>query len=135
MSPAYRLTDRAEADLEAIADSIAVSSVDAAVKIMVALEDAFSMLASRPGIGHRREDLTERPLKFWSVYSYLIVYDPASQPLTIVAVNLRTYDATKQIGNIESLNAWLECGWTSDRRSSPLRLQGAHGRARYTPWC
>jgi antitoxin ParD1/3/4/toxin ParE1/3/4 len=25
-------------------------------------------------------------VKFWAVYSYLIVYDPASRPLTIVAV-------------------------------------------------
>jgi plasmid stabilization system protein ParE len=30
--------------------------------------------------------LTERTLKFWSVYSYLIVYEPLSKPLTIVAV-------------------------------------------------
>ncbi len=86
MSPAYRLSNRAEADVEAIADFIAADNVDAAVKLVIALEDAFSLLASRPGIGHLREDLTERPLKFWSVYSYLIVYDPASQPLTIVAV-------------------------------------------------
>jgi plasmid stabilization system protein ParE len=49
-------------------------------------EDAFDLLASRPGIGHVREDLTDRPLKFWSVYSYLVVYDPAGDPLTIVAV-------------------------------------------------
>jgi plasmid stabilization system protein ParE len=33
-----------------------------------------------------REDLTDRPLKFWSVYSYLVVYDPADSPLTIIAV-------------------------------------------------
>jgi toxin ParE1/3/4 len=39
-----------------------------------------------PALGHAREDLTDRPLKFWSVYSYLVVYDPAGDPLTIVAV-------------------------------------------------
>ncbi len=33
-----------------------------------------------------RADLTARPLKFWSVCSYLVVYDPASTPLTVVAV-------------------------------------------------
>ena len=86
MSQAYRLTERAEADVEAIADFIAGDSVDAAVKVVLALEDAFVLLASRPGIGHMREDLTDRPLKFWSVYSYLVVYDPAGDPLTIVAV-------------------------------------------------
>ena len=86
MSRAYRLTERAEADVEAIADFIAGDSVDAAVKVVLSLEDAFVLLASRPGIGHLREDLTDRPLKFWSVYSYLVVYDPGSDPLTIIAV-------------------------------------------------
>lgn len=86
MSQAYRLTERAEADVEAIADFIAADSIDAAVKVVLALEDAFVLLASRPGIGHAREDLTDRPLKFWSVHSYLVVYDPGGDPLTIVAV-------------------------------------------------
>ena len=80
MSQAYRLTERAEADVEAIADFITADSLDAAVKVVLALEDTFVLLASRPGIGHAREDLTERPLKFWSVYSYLVVYDPAGDP-------------------------------------------------------
>ena len=86
MSRAYRLTKRAEADVEAIADFIAADSVDVAVKVLLALEDAFVLLASEPGIGHAREDLTDRALKFWSVYSYLVVYDPVGDPLTIVAV-------------------------------------------------
>lgn len=86
MSQAYRLTERAEADVEAITDFIAADSVDAAVKVVLALEDTFVLVASRPGIGHSREDLTDRPLKFWSVYSYLVVYDPASDPVTIIAV-------------------------------------------------
>ena len=37
-------------------------------------------------MGHTRADLTVRPVKFWSIYSYLVVYDPASTPLTVVAV-------------------------------------------------
>lgn len=86
MSQAYRLTERAEADVEAIADFIAADSIDAALKVVLALEDAFALLASQPGIGHSREDLTDRPLRFWSVYSYLVVYDPASAPLAVVAV-------------------------------------------------
>ena len=86
MSQAYRLTERAEADVEAIADFIAADNIDAAVKVVLALEDAFVLLASRRDIGHGREDLTDRPLKFWSVYSYLVVYDPVSEPLTILTV-------------------------------------------------
>jgi toxin ParE1/3/4 len=84
VSQAYRLTERAEADVEAIADFIAADSIDAAVKVVLALEDAFVLLASRPGIGHAREDLTDRPPKFWSVHSYLVVCDPGGDPLTIV---------------------------------------------------
>jgi antitoxin ParD1/3/4/toxin ParE1/3/4 len=37
-------------------------------------------------MGHTRADLTVRRLKFWSLYSYLVVYDPASTPLTVIAV-------------------------------------------------
>ena len=86
MTQAYRLTERAEADVDAITDFLAADNIDAAVRVVLALEDAFVLLASRPGIGHARADLTDRPLKFWSVYSYLVVYDPASDPLTIIAV-------------------------------------------------
>jgi plasmid stabilization system protein ParE len=51
-----------------------------------AIYDAVGKLAESPGIGHTPEDLTDRPLKFWSIYSYLVVYDPESRPLTIIAV-------------------------------------------------
>ena len=37
-------------------------------------------------MGHTREDLTRRSVKFWSVFSYLLVYDPESKPLTVIAV-------------------------------------------------
>lgn len=50
------------------------------------LEAAFEPLAGNPGIGHSRADVTQRPVKFWGVFSYLVVYDPASDPLPIVAV-------------------------------------------------
>lgn len=100
MNPIYRLTERAEADVDAIADFIAADSIDAAVKVVLALEDACVLLALRPGIGHAREDLTARPLKFWSVYSYLIVYDPASDPLTIIAVLHGARDAAHVLRDI-----------------------------------
>jgi plasmid stabilization system protein ParE len=52
VSRTYCVTERAEADVEAIADFIAGDSVDAAVNVLLALEDALGLLASRPGIGH-----------------------------------------------------------------------------------
>ena len=47
---------------------------------------AFRFLASRPEAGHRRQDLTSLSVKFWPVFSYLLVYDPAAKPLVIVRV-------------------------------------------------
>lgn len=83
---AFRLTPSAEEHVGDIVGFIATDNEDAAVRVRHALYSAFDLLASRPDIGHAREDLTNRPLKFWSVYSYLVVYDPASDPLSIIAV-------------------------------------------------
>jgi toxin ParE1/3/4 len=47
---------------------------------------AFHLLASHPDAGHFRKDLTLLPVKFWPVFSYLVVYDPAARPLAIVRV-------------------------------------------------
>lgn len=82
----YQLTPEARSQVDEIADFVAEESVDAALRVLDALDDAFRRLAEMPEIGHLREDLTERPVKFWSVLSYLIVYDPASRPLTVIAV-------------------------------------------------
>jgi len=43
-------------------------------------------LAQSPLMGHLREDLTDEPVRFWSVYSYVIVYDPETQPLQIIRI-------------------------------------------------
>lgn len=86
MASRFVLTEVAETQLLEILDYVADESEFAAVRVRNAIYDAIGKLAERPGIGHKREDLTDRPLKFWSVYSYLVVYDPESRPLTIVAV-------------------------------------------------
>ena len=82
----YRLTPEARTNLEEIGDFVAEESIDAALRVLDALEQAFQQLADMPEMGHKREDLTGRPLKFWAVFSYLVVYDPASTPLTVIAV-------------------------------------------------
>ena len=82
----YQLTPEASSHVDEIADFIAEESVDAALRVLDALEDAFRQLAEMPEMGHAREDLTGRPVKFWSVFSYLVVYEPASRPLTVLAV-------------------------------------------------
>ena len=86
MSRSYQLTPEARRQVDAIGDFIAEDSLDAAFRVYDALEDAFALLAENPGIGHTREDLTDRPVKFWTVFSYLVIYDAASDPLRILAV-------------------------------------------------
>jgi plasmid stabilization system protein ParE len=86
VTPSFRLTPSAREHIDELGDFLAAESLEAAVKVLTALETAFEQPALSPGIGHLREDLTDRPVKFWRVYSHLVVYDPASQPLNIVAV-------------------------------------------------
>jgi antitoxin ParD1/3/4/toxin ParE1/3/4 len=44
-------------------------------------------VADRPDLGHFRRDLTDKPLRFFPVRgTYLIVYDPASEPLAVLRV-------------------------------------------------
>ena len=86
MSRPYELTAEAQTHVDEIGAFIAQDSVDAALGVYDALEEAFELLAENPGIGHTRQDLTSRPVKFWSVFSFLVVDDPDSRPVTIVAV-------------------------------------------------
>lgn len=86
MGASFRLTPEADSQLGEILEFIAEDNEEAAVRVRNALYEALDMLAKMPEIGHAREDLTERPLKFWSVYSYLLVYDPATNPLNVVAI-------------------------------------------------
>lgn len=37
-------------------------------------------------IGHLRPDLTERPVRFWPVRSYLIVYRADIRPIQVIRV-------------------------------------------------
>ena len=49
-------------------------------------EKPVTMLAANPGLGHLRRDLTSKPVRFWPVYSYLVIYDPAARPLEVVCI-------------------------------------------------
>jgi toxin ParE1/3/4 len=55
-------------------------------RVMKDIRRALVLLGAEPGLGHLREDLTSLPLKFWPVYSYLIVYDPGTKPLQVIRV-------------------------------------------------
>jgi len=61
-------------------------SVAAADRFVEELFDAFHKLAAIPSMGHRRVDLTSRNVLFYRVYSYLVIYEPSSNPLQILGV-------------------------------------------------
>jgi plasmid stabilization system protein ParE len=54
--------------------------------VRLAIFDACQRLAENPNIGHTREDLTEQPVLFWPVGSYLIIYDRHTKPISVVRV-------------------------------------------------
>ena len=65
---------------------IAQDNMDAADQVENDIIKAMYNLSNYPLIGHRREDLTMRDIRFWNVHSYLIVYDANTQPISIARV-------------------------------------------------
>lgn len=82
----FVFSPEASDDLREIRDYIARDSPDAARRVLVDLRAAIRRLAEMPEIGHLRQDLAEEPMRFWPVYSYLIIYRPESRPLEVVRV-------------------------------------------------
>lgn len=83
---AYILGRDAQRDLDDLWDYIAEDSVEAADRLIARLFKAFEALARNPGIGHRREDLTDFPVLFWPVGNYLVIYRTKKALIQIVAV-------------------------------------------------
>lgn len=63
----FVLHPEALADLEEIWEYIAADNLDAADRVLEELYEAIHGLISFPQQGHRRSDLTARPLRFQSV--------------------------------------------------------------------
>ena len=82
----FVLSPEASDDLREIRDYIARDSTSAARRVLADLRVAMRRLAEMPEIGHVRQDLADEPLRFWPVYSYLIIYRPDSRPLEVVRV-------------------------------------------------
>ena len=82
----YYLVQEAENDLDAILDYIAEDSLPSALKVQERFLEIFRMLADNPEAGHFREDLTSRPVRFFPVYSYMVVYLTNTDPVEIVRI-------------------------------------------------
>jgi plasmid stabilization system protein ParE len=82
----FVLTPAARADLAEISDYISQDNPDAANRVLDELRAAMRNLAEIPEMGHSRRDLASETLRFWPVYSYLIIYRPEARPLQVVRV-------------------------------------------------
>src|SRR5207249_7823671 len=78
----YAFHPDAFADLDEIWEYIAQDNVDAADRVLADIHSTLTLLAGSPQIGHRRPDLTTRPLRFHVARDeYLIAYAPDEKPL------------------------------------------------------
>ena len=82
----FVLTTEARADLTEIVNYISRDNPSAARRVLHELRDVMRKLAATPEMGHFRRDLAAEPLRFWPVYSYLVIYRPESRPLQVVRV-------------------------------------------------
>ena len=95
----FVFTPHARQDVNDIWDYMADDSIEAADRVLDKLDNAMIKLAKSPGIGHRREDLTDKRHRFFLVYSYLIVYRHEAKPLQII----RVLHAARDVQNILGL--------------------------------
>ncbi|MBU2501651.1 type II toxin-antitoxin system RelE/ParE family toxin [bacterium] len=82
--PGYYLVPQARTDLREILNYIAEDSIDAADRVLDRFLEVFELLAENPAMGHFREDLTTHPVRFFPVYSYLVIYMSNTSPVEIV---------------------------------------------------
>lgn len=84
----YVLTAEAQEDLRGVREYlIQEAGFHVARYVAAKFAGSFRGLASVPGKGHLREDLTEdEDLRFWRVFSYLVVYRLGTEPLAVIAV-------------------------------------------------
>jgi plasmid stabilization system protein ParE len=113
----YILSQEARNDLREIKNYIAEDSIEAARRLMREFRQAFRKLSKTSGIGHTRGDLTNRPVLFKLVRSYLIIYRQRIQPS-----KLSRCSTANEISNefFESACRGLSCtscrGW-GDRKT------------------
>ncbi len=94
----YRLTPAAEDDLFEIWLYIAPDNRVAADQLEADILKACQKLADRPDLGHFRQDLTDKAVRFFLVRdNYLIVYNPVSAPLEVLRVLHGARDAAAEL--------------------------------------
>lgn len=96
----YILVPTAQEDLADIRDYyLEEAGYRVARQMLVDFVEAFRFLARTPGAGHKREDLAEdRPILFWPMRDYMILYKPGTNPLEIISIVRGSQDLPRIIG-------------------------------------
>jgi antitoxin ParD1/3/4/toxin ParE1/3/4 len=96
----YRLSPEAQDDLTDVRQYLmGEGGARLARYVLGEIRSGLQFIAANPGAGHRREDLTDEPVKFWPIFSYLIVYDPAMKPVGVARVLHRSQDLETMFRN------------------------------------
>ena len=93
----YVLSPAAAADVEGIAAFLDDQAPRATGHVLRGLRDAMRRIAARPGIGRLREDLSDEPLRFYPVWSYLVIYR-TTDPVEVVRVLHGARDVARILG-------------------------------------
>jgi plasmid stabilization system protein ParE len=82
----FQLHPGAAQDITEIWEFIAEDNPLAAGRVRADILEAIHKLVPFPHQGHKRSDLTSRPLRFQTIRDYLIAYAPDEKPLVVIAV-------------------------------------------------
>jgi plasmid stabilization system protein ParE len=77
----YVLHPEAYIDIDELWEFIAQDNLDAADRVREEIYETIQALIPFPHQGHRRPDLTSRPVRFTQVRDFLIAYAPDENPL------------------------------------------------------
>ena len=77
---------------------IAADSVQSAIDVHTRFLEIFRLLAENPEVGHYREDLTSQAVRFFPVYSYMVVYISGSSPVEIARILGTSQDVESILG-------------------------------------
>lgn len=86
MKGGYDLHPEAFTDIDEIAAYVGQDSPESAHRVVDEIYRAIQSAVRFPHSGHRRPDLTNRPLRFMRVLQYLVAYAPDEKPLWVIAV-------------------------------------------------
>ena len=82
----FNLTVAARHDFYDALDYIALRNPDGAVRWERRMLFCFMHLSEWPNLGRVHEALSKKPLRLWTEGDYIVLYDVATTPLTIVAI-------------------------------------------------